>query len=26
VLRDGKELEINVELKASSAPRRPQND
>jgi hypothetical protein len=26
VLRDGKELEINVELKASTAPRRPQND
>ena len=26
VLRDGKEVEIDVTLKASSAPRRPQND
>ena len=26
VLRDGKEVEIDVMLKASSAPRRPQND
>ncbi|MFN9124345.1 MAG: M28 family peptidase [bacterium] len=26
VLRDGKEIELNVELKASTAPRRPQND
>jgi membrane-associated protease RseP (regulator of RpoE activity) len=26
VLRDGKEVEIDVELKASTAPRRPQND
>jgi membrane-associated protease RseP (regulator of RpoE activity) len=26
ILRDGKEIELNVELKASTAPRRPQND
>jgi hypothetical protein len=26
VLRDGKEVELNVTLKASAAPRRPQND
>ncbi|MCX5651647.1 MAG: PDZ domain-containing protein, partial [Planctomycetota bacterium] len=26
VLRDGKELDLDVKLKASSAPRRPQND
>jgi hypothetical protein len=26
ILRDGKEIELDVELKASTAPRRPQND
>ena len=26
ILRDGKEMELDVELKASTAPRRPQND
>jgi S1-C subfamily serine protease len=26
ILRDAKEIELNVELKASTAPRRPQDD